>query len=303
LALRLPAGKISGKLFRMKQLILNADDFGYTRGINQAIVRAHREGVLTSATLMANAAAFDDAAELARQCPDLGVGCHFVLIGGKSVADPSEIPSLASPDGRLPQSLPAFVAAVSSGSIKPEDIARELRAQIAKIRAAGVEPTHIDSHKHTHAHPRAFRAIARTAKELGITKIRNPYERLHDSWTTMREGKAYSNQIFAAAAASLSARPFRRILREYGLKAPDNFLGLAVTGRIDPVVLREMVRNLSDGFTEIMLHPGICDPELVATGSRLTAARETEMQALLDPEVKLLMEKENVRRITFRELN
>jgi chitin disaccharide deacetylase len=287
----------------MKQLILNADDFGYTRGINQAIVRSHREGVLTSATLMANAAAFDDAAELARQCPTLGVGCHFVLIGGKSVANPSEIPSLASPDGRLPQSLPAFVAAVSSGSIKPGDIARELRAQIAKIRAAGIEPTHIDSHKHTHAHPRAFRAIALTAKELGITKIRNPYERLHDSWTTMREGKAYSNQIFAAAAASLSARPFRRILREYSLKAPDNFLGLAVTGRIDPVVLREMVRNLPDGLTEIMLHPGICDPELVDTGSRLTAARETEMQALLDPEVKLLMEKENVRRITFRELN
>lgn len=287
----------------MKQLILNADDFGYTRGINQAIVRAHREGVLTSATLMANAAAFDDAVEQARQCPALGVGCHFVLIGGKSVADPKEIPSLASPDGRLPQSLPGFIASISSGSIKPDDIARELRAQIAKIRAAGIEPSHIDSHKHTHAHPRAFRAIARTARELGITKVRNPYERLHDSWTTMREGKAYSNQIFAAAAARLSAGPFRRILREYDLKAPDNFLGLAVTGRIEPAVLREMAKNLPDGCTEIMLHPGICDSELIATGSRLSQAREIEMQALLDPEVKLQLEKENVRRITFRELN
>lgn len=287
----------------MKQLILNADDFGYTRGINQAIVRAHREGVLTSATLMANADAFDHAVALARSCPELGVGCHFVLTGGKSVADPKEIPSLAAPDGELPKSLPAFVAAISSGRIRMEDIARELRAQIGKLRAAGIEPTHLDSHKHTHAHPWAFRAIARTAKELGITKVRNPYERLHDSWTTMREGKAYSSQIFAAAAATLSVRPFNRILREYGLRAPDNFLGLAVTGSIEPRVLREMVKNMPDGFTEIMLHPGICDADLIATGSRLTAAREKEMQALLDPEVKDLVEQGNVRRITFRELN
>lgn len=287
----------------MKQLILNADDFGYTRGINQAIFRAHREGVLSSATLMANAAAFDDAVKISRDCPELGVGCHFVLIGGNSVADPREIPSLATPDGRLPQSLPGFVAAISSGKIKPDDIARELRAQVAKIRAAGIEPTHLDSHKHTHAHPRAFQAIARTAQELGITRIRNPFERLHDSWTTMREGKAYSNQIFAAAAARVTAGSFHRIMTEFALKTPDTFLGLAVTGQIDSNVLQAMVRNLSDGSTEIMLHPGICDAELIATGTRLSSARETELQSLLDPEVKLLIEKENVRRISFRELN
>jgi chitin disaccharide deacetylase len=287
----------------MKELILNADDFGYTRGINRAIFRAHREGVLTSATLMANGAAFEDAAEIARQCTGLGVGCHFVLVGGDCVADARDIPSLAKADGRLPDSLPAFVAAVSSGRIKAEHIAVELRAQISKIRRAGIEPTHIDSHKHTHAHPRVFRAVAETAQELGIQKVRNPCERLRDSWTTMRDSKVFSKQILAVAAARLSSRQFGRTLEAYGLTAPDYFLGLALTGDVGPRALQAMVRNLPEGTSEIMLHPGICDEELRATGSRLTKARETELEALMDPDVRWLLEEENVRRITFRELH
>src|ERR1700691_3292444 len=98
----------------MKQLILNADDFGYTRGINEGIIRAHRDGVLTSATLMANGAAFDDAVERAKANPTLGVGCHLVLTGGFAVAPREEIPSLADSGGRLPASLGNFVARVSS---------------------------------------------------------------------------------------------------------------------------------------------------------------------------------------------
>ena len=287
----------------MKELILNADDFGYTRGINLAIRRAHREGVLTSATLMANGLAFDDAVENALACPELGVGCHFVLIGGKSVADPADIPSLAKPDGRLPQSLPAFVAGVSAGRIKAEDIARELRAQIAKIRKAGIEPTHIDSHKHTHAHPRVFGVIARTARELEIRNVRNPFERLRDSWTFMRQNQVFSMPMLAAAAAArVSAGGFSRTLRKYGLRAPDHFLGLAITGKVGPAALQDMVRSLPDGTTEVMLHPGICDADLEATGTRLKADREKELEALLNPEVRRIIEHEKIRRITFREL-
>ncbi|HTV60237.1 MAG TPA: ChbG/HpnK family deacetylase [Verrucomicrobiae bacterium] len=286
----------------MKELILNADDFGYTRGINAAILRAHREGVLTSATLMANGPAFDDAVESARACPELGVGCHFVLVGGHSVAKPHEIPSLAKPDGRLPESLAVFVARVSSGSIKTEDIAAELRAQVAKIRRAGIEPSHIDSHKHTYAHPKVFGVVARTAQELAIRNVRNPFERLGDSWASARRGRALGIQLVASAAARLSSRQFFNTLKKYDLLTPDHFLGLAVTGHLGPAELRETVRTLPEGTTEVMLHPGYCDADLEATGTRLKMERENELQALLDPEVKRLIEEGNIRRITFRDL-
>ncbi|MGA7090454.1 MAG: ChbG/HpnK family deacetylase, partial [Candidatus Acidiferrales bacterium] len=121
----------------MLELILNADDFGYTRGVNDGILRAHREGVLTSATLMANGDAFDDAVSRAKQCVSLGVGCHLVLIGGRSVAPPDEIPSLAGAAGLLPDSLPSFIARLSAGLIRVVDVEREFRAQIQKIRSAG----------------------------------------------------------------------------------------------------------------------------------------------------------------------
>lgn len=287
----------------MKELILNADDFGYTRGINAAILRAHREGVLTSATLMANGPAFDDAVETARTCPNLGVGCHLVLVGGNSVAKPQEIPTLAKQDGRLPESLALFVARVTSGAIKTDDIATELRAQVAKIRRAGIDPTHMDSHKHTYAHPKIFGVVARMAQELGIRSVRNPFERLGDSWTSARRGRVLGIQLVASAAARLSSHQFFNTLRKYDLRAPDHFLGLAVTGHLGPIELRETVRTLPEGTTEIMLHPGYCDADLEATGTRLKSERENELQALLDPEVKRLIEQENVRRITFRELH
>ena len=287
----------------MKKLILNADDFGYTRGINEAIARAHREGVLTSTTLMANGAAFEDAVERAKRLPELGVGCHFVLVGGNSVANPEEIPSLASREGKLPESLPALVARVTSGKIRGEDIEREFRAQIAKIRRAGIEPTHFDSHKHTHAHPRVFAAIAAAAREAGIRRVRNPFERLRDSRMLLKGVPLFSKQFLATMAARISARPFRRILEREGLSAPDRFLGLAITGGIGPEVLRRMTAATGEGVTEIMLHPGLYDEELRATGTRLNAQRETELGALLDPGVKELMEREGVRRVTFRELD
>ena len=141
---------------QMKSLILNADDFGMTRGVNEGIIRAHREGILTSATLMANGPAFDDAVRLSAANPKLGVGCHLVLVGGKCVARREDIASLADGDGNLPESLAKFVARLSSGMIPAKEIEQELRAQINKIQSAGIRATHLDTHKHTNAHPRVM---------------------------------------------------------------------------------------------------------------------------------------------------
>src|SRR5271167_1918414 len=166
----------------MKELILNADDFGMTRGVNEGIIRAHREGVLTSTTLMACGAAFDDAVERAKATPGLAVGCHLVLVGGYAISPGKEIRSLVDEEGRLPEALSAFVARVSTGRVQMEEIGREMRAQIEKIRAAGIEPTHLDTHKHTHAHPIVMEALGRAAQATGITRVRKPIENLGDSW-------------------------------------------------------------------------------------------------------------------------
>ena len=289
---------------QMKSLILNADDFGMTRGVNQGIIRAHREGILTSTTLMANGPAFDDAVDKIAANPKLGVGCHLVLVGGKCVARREEVSSLADAQGNLPESLPMFVAKLSSGMIPSREIEREIHAQIEKIRDAGIAPTHLDTHKHTHAHPRVMEALGKVAKELGITRVRKPVENLHDSWQTMQaDEKGISMQIVAAGAVRAVAPRFFAIARKYGLTFPDHFLGLAVTGQVSAAALRRMVDTLDEGSTEIMLHPGICDAELVQSGTRLREHRETELAALLDAGVRSALHERGIRLISYRELN
>jgi hopanoid biosynthesis associated protein HpnK len=290
--------------FKMKELILNADDFALTRGVNEGILRAHRDGILTSTTLMANGSAFEDGVERARANPTLGVGCHLVLVGGPAVAPRDEIRSLADNDGFLPNSLGAFMARLSLGMIRPKHIERELTAQIAKIRAAGIEPTHLDTHKHTHVHPRVMEAVGRVARELGITRVRRPVEDLKDSWDSTRaEGLGFSMELVAAAIVRTIAPSFDAISRRLGLRSPDHFLGLALTGRLGPAALKRMIDTLPEGRTEIMLHPGVYDAELRQTDTRLHEQRQGEMEALLSPDVRRAVEEGGVRLISYRGLN
>ncbi len=288
----------------MKQLILNADDFGLARGVNEGIIRAHREGILTSATLMACGPAFDHAVELAKLNPRLGVGCHLVLVGGKAVAPLEEIPSLATKDGQLPDSLASFVTRLSAGMIRSKEIEGELRAQILKIRAAGIEPTHLDTHKHTHAHPVVMRALSRVASELGIPRVRKPMENLRDSWESSRgERPAMLPELLAAAAARMVTPMFQSTSRRYDLRSPDHFLGLAMTGRLRPEALRRMIATIQEGSTEIMLHPGVSDAELQTIETRLSWQRNSEMDALIDPGVKTTVEERGIRLINYGDLS
>ncbi len=288
----------------MKEVILNADDFGFTRGVNEGIIRAHRDGILTSATLMANGTAFDDAVERAKANPRLGIGCHLVLTGGFAVAPPEEIPSLVDARGRLPVSLGRLVTRVSSGTIPVIEIEKELRAQIEKIRRAGIEPTHLDTHKHSHVHPRIMNVLGRVAQEFGITRVRNPVENLGDSWRTTRgTGAGLMKNLASAASVRAVASRFKAISRKYGLRSPDHFLGLAATGQLGAAALCRLIDTLQEGKTEIMLHPGICDAELAMTGSRLQQQRQMEMEALLAPEVRRAVTELRIRLISYKELN
>src|SRR5215470_11486162 len=144
----------------MKRLIVNADDFGYTRGVNSGIIRAHKSGIVSSTTIMACGDAFDHAAELATRTPTLGVGVHLVAVSEKPVASPLAISSLIGVDGRLPGTLTDLSIRIARGAIRIEDVTSEFRAQIERVKKAGIDPTHLDSHKHTHTQPLIMKAAA-----------------------------------------------------------------------------------------------------------------------------------------------
>ena len=177
----------------MKRLIINADDFGFTPDVNAGIVHAHRHGVLTSTTLMANGAAFDDAVRLSRETPSLDIGCHLVLVQGQSLAS-----------GRaLPETPSSLLGALAN---KRLDIYAELRAQIERILAAGLQPTHLDSHKHTHIVPVIFRQAVRLAQEFGIPYIRLPLDE------TLLGSKGCTNAVWKSNPLRKSSRESDSVL-------------------------------------------------------------------------------------------
>ncbi|MGH9704325.1 MAG: ChbG/HpnK family deacetylase, partial [Candidatus Acidiferrales bacterium] len=243
----------------MKQLIVNADDFGLTAGVNAGIVRAYREGILTSATLMANGAAFSDAVQQAKANPGLGVGCHLVLVGDRAVASRERVPSLAGRDGQLPVSLMSLVAQLAGGRILMQEIEIEFRAQIEWLRSAGIDPTHLDTHKHTHSIPQVMDAMMRVASETGIRRVRKPYEDAkHGAAAARRNGRGKWKQRTLAAAARRTAPRFGRLARETGVRTPDYFYGIHQTGSLGSEALLEILETLPEGTSELMSHPGLC---------------------------------------------
>jgi len=287
----------------MKRLIVNADDFGYTRGVNLGIVRAFREGIVTSATIMANGEAFEDAVECARANPGLGVGCHLVLVGGKCVATAKQIGSLADSEGRMQASLTSLLWKLSVGSIRQAEIETELRAQVERVVAAGVRPTHFDSHKHTHAHPRVMEAVAKIAEEFGVLRIRKPFEDARALlWPVFRGGVGSWKQRVVALMAGANASSFRKIARRHGIRSPSHFLGVTATGRLNRQTILAMIGAMRDGTSELMCHPGKCDAELEQSATRLKRERETELEGLMDSDVCKAISEHNVRLINFGEL-
>jgi chitin disaccharide deacetylase len=288
----------------MKQLIVNADDFGLTRGVNRGIVRCYEEGIVTSTTIMANGDAFEDAAQLACRNPGLGVGVHVVLVGGRAVARRSENGGLAEPKGDLPRTLSSLLRKSMAGRASGEEIEREVRAQVERVIAAGIQPTHLDTHKHTHMYPPVMKALARVAARYGIPKVRMPFENLRgviDRMAGMRLGLFGRSTLVLGLQGNRSH--FRRYARAKELRTPDHFFGFAVTGRLARDGVLRILRNLPEGTSELVCHPGINDAELGAQPTRLKKERETEMAALTDTDVKKEIAVRGIHLISYRELN
>lgn len=268
----------------MKRLIVNADDFGLTRGVNRAIAECHRRGIVSSTTLMATSARFDEAVEMASQMPRLSVGCHVVLLDGEPILPPDKVRSLLAPgSNRFYNTVSQLLPALARGRFNPDEVEAEARAQMARIQAAGVRISHFDSHKHTHMFPQIFRPLLRAAAAYGVRTVRNPFE----PTGTVSLGEASGNRTLLIRKLGLAVlRAWLRgqwmgELRSAGFSTPDGSLGLATTGTLDGTRLRAMLRKLPPGTWELVCHPGYNDTELDGIRTILRASREIEMQALL----------------------
>jgi chitin disaccharide deacetylase len=266
-----------------RKLVVNADDFGFTRDVNEGIVEAHRNGIVGATTLMANGAAFEHAVELAAANRELDIGCHLTLVGGQSVLDPSHA---------LPSSIPALVSALARGELR---VYEELSAQVRKIRAAGIEPLHLDAHKHTHLLPPVLRAVARISREFGIRWVRRPFDFPFDAQASLATATA-------ARVMALMRGRFRRVLEANGCRSTDHFAGFRITGRFGAAEVAALIRSLPPGTTELMCHPGYCGAELRAARTRLKESRERELLALTAPETAQAARDAGVEIVRYRDL-
>lgn len=263
----------------MARLIVNADDFGLTAGVNRAIVELHHSGVLTSATIMARASATEQAVALARANPSLGVGCHVVLVDGEPVLSPRDVPSLVDQrTGRFPPKLTTFLRRLLSGRIRASEIEAEAAAQIAFLQAQGVNLTHVDSHKHTHMFPAVLRPVLRAARGAGLSAVRNPFE---PEWAVHASARAGLVRTAEVIALRRLGPYFRRILTEEGFSTTNGTIAVAATGVVSTETVRTLLERLPPGTWELVSHPGYHDADLEKVRTRLKASREIERNALL----------------------
>ena len=289
----------------MKQLIINADDFGMARSINSGIQQAYREGVVTSATLMAGGRAFDDAVVRAQESPGLGVGCHVVLVNGQPLAPAADIPSLAKMSSGQPAFRNGFLglaAAALNGGLSDSEIEIEAAAQIRRVQSAGIRVSHLDTHKHAHVFPAIFRPLLRAARKCGVHALRNPFEPLATlSWSAMAVHPRAWKRYPAVRAMRCFARAFRRQVEAEGLVTTDGTLGITVTGCLDRKLLEAMVRRVPDGTWELICHPASDERELKGMTS-LGRSGMRELQLLTSPDTRRLLDSCGVERISYADL-
>lgn len=261
----------------MTLLILNADDFGLTEGVNRSVVELLEAGALTSATLMATAGGFSAAAAEAAAHIRLGVGCHVVLVDGRPALGAEEIPGLA-PCGEFRPTLGAFVRDLMRGKVPEKEIETEAMAQIRRLQSAGIHVTHVDTHKHTHMFVRVLRPLLRAARECGVRAIRNPFE---PDWALAATPNASQGRLWQVKLLRARRRAFLRLVREAGLATTDGAIGVLATGTLEAKTLKRLLAAMPEGRWELVCHPGYMDAALDGVRTRLRESRAIEHTAML----------------------
>ena len=227
---------------------------------------------------MARAQASEEAIELARSTPSLGVGCHVLLADGQPVLTADRIPSLIdSRTGEFPTSVSTFLARLLMRRIRPAEIEAEVRAQIEFMQSKSIRITHVDTHKHTHMFPTVLRSVLRVARSCGVRAIRNPFE---PRWAIRATLGAPWLRLAQVSALRLLEPVCRRIIAEEGFATTDGTVAVAGTGVLDHATLRCLLKQMPEGTWELVTHPGYNDADLAQVRTRLRASRDIERQAL-----------------------
>jgi len=238
-----------------RRLIVNADDFGRSHSINLAVAQAHEDGILTAASLMVNEAGFEEAVELARQRPRLGVGLHLTLICGHSALPPEEIPKLVDPQGRFTDNpVAAGFRYYFNRTLVPQ-LQAEIEAQFKKFRATGLRLDHVNGHLHLHLHPVVFRILRTRAKEWGITHLRLTCEPFWMN-TRLARGRWLYRISHALIGRRLSAAA-RGELPRLGIKHTQQVFGLLQDSHVDEEYVRKLLQALPPGDSELYSHPSL----------------------------------------------
>ncbi len=287
----------------VKSLIVNADDLGWTEGVNRGIAEAHRNGIVTSASLLANGAAFASGVEVARSTPGLGVGVHLNLSDGAPVAARELVTSLLNDAGEFAGGPENLLLRVARGGLSLHEVEQEWEAQIEKVREAGIQPTHLDGHKHVHMLPGLFELALRLAKRYNVGAIRVAHEAssLRAALSTGEElhTAAVLKQGVQARGLKLLARDAREQAERAGISTADYFCGIAQTGEMTKDGVAQLLRSLPDGTTELMCHPGYADQALQNTPTRLQGSRQSELKILTDVEIRNLVASQGIRLIDY----
>jgi chitin disaccharide deacetylase len=287
----------------VKSLIVNADDLGWTHGVNRGITEAHRNGIVTSASLLANAPAFASGVEVARSTPGLGVGVHLNLSDGPPVAARELVTSLVNDTGEFDGGPENLLLRIARGALALHEVEQEWEAQIEKICDAGIQPTHLDGHKHVHMLPGLFEIAVRLAKRYTIGAIRVAHEA-----STLRSALSTGEELHTAAVLKqgvqarglkLLARDAREQAERAGISTADYFCGIAHTGEMTKPGLAQLLRSLPEGTTELMCHPGYADQALQNSATRLQASRQIELEILTDGEIRNLVASQGIRLIDY----
>ena len=280
----------------LKQIIVNADDFGRHVLINRAVERGVTDGVLRSATIMPGGAAFDDAAELAARSPKLGVGIHLTLVNGNPVLPPAEIPSLVTEAGVFVDDHTTFAVRLLRGAVNLNEVRAELAAQLRRVEAAGIHPTHADSHQHMHVLPGVIDIVLDLCLAAGIPAMRAPRAPLF-AGSFGGIGQLIGRTGLAILTHRAAAKAQWR-----GIRVPDHFAGIVAGEAVDTEALMQIAASLKNGTTEVMLHPGT-DNAVLVRDCRWNHDFEAELAAVSAPAVRETLAAAGAEAVSFRALS
>jgi hopanoid biosynthesis associated protein HpnK len=269
------------------RLIVNADDFGLSPSVNEAVIRAHRDGILTTASLMVNEPGFDEAVKLAKENPKLGVGLHLTLLHGHSALPPEKIPGLANSQKEFSNSPVAVgMKYFFCGSLK-EQLRAEIHAQFKKFRSTGLKLDHVNGHLHLHLHPTIFKILMDDSEMLGITHLRFTRDCLSRA-RKISSGHLFYKTSHAAIFEFLSSRA-RKTLDAKKIRHAQITFGLLQDSRVDEDYLLKLLPLLPDGDSELYSHPSL-------------DKFKHEFDALVSPRVKELVQKLGIELIRYQDL-